>query len=569
MLPYLIAGAIGFGIAKLFEEGGETFGRGGKADNTFVNVLLDYGFIETRGHYGIRNFRHNSNGYFAFVDMKNKNVEVFKDAIEGTNYSGFSIQELIDFLNRNGFKSNYAGGGGVEGIKKKAEKLLEDSISYRWVNTDMGSGWSFELESPSDRSVFNILEEHTYLDEFSPEDAGFEDWDNLSEEDKDYYYQEWKEEFYQGAFERFKEKCMKHLDDFIEYLQRDSDENFAGGGGVGKSWTIRDNDDLPVASYLNESQLIKWAKQLAKENSENVKINSLQEAIIYIEKRDKNDEQDFEVYENYANGGNVIFQVGDMVKIMPNYPSHYTNSKGEIVKIMPDNKTYEVKIKHKTGNEYVKFDISELVFLGNEPKYAGGGGVGAESKSKIKIIENKKEGKKTATQTLVKENNKGEKITYELSAGMHTTRKENRYADGWFEIYATDENDDEYFYSEGGLWIENGRIYDYDGVYELSEKLKPLLSALNLNSEDVFSEGGVAKKRRRSPSVQYGGSDILVDKQRSAKPVGYRFTDTFAKKKRRVNHAIPKKEEIKQFLGKGIYKESRRNRSDISRKVKL
>ena len=87
--------------------------------------------------------------------------------------------------------------------------------------------------------------------------------------------------------------------------------------------------------------------------------------------------------------------------------------------------------------------------------------------------------------------------------------------------------------------------------------------------DDEYAEGGVTKKRRRSPSVQYGGSDRLIDKQRSAKPVGYRFTDTFAKKKRRVNHAIPKKEEIKQFLGKGIYKESRRNRSDISRKIKL
>jgi len=86
---------------------------------------------------------------------------------------------------------------------------------------------------------------------------------------------------------------------------------------------------------------------------------------------------------------------------------------------------------------------------------------------------------------------------------------------------------------------------------------------------DEYAEGGVTKKRRGGPSVQYGGSDRLIDKQRSAKPVGYRFTDTFAKKKRKVNHAIPKKEEIKQFLGNGIYKESRRNRSDRSRKVKL
>jgi hypothetical protein len=152
-----------------------------------------------------------------------------------------------------------------------------------------------------------------------------------------------------------------------------------------------------------------------------------------------------------------------------------------------------------------------LIEKSDEDEYAGGGKLGAESKSKIKIIENKKEGKKTATQTLVKENNKGEKITYELSAGMHTTPKENRYADGWFEIYATDENDDEYFYSEGGLWIENGRIYDYDGVYELSEKLKPLLSALNLNSEDVFSEGGEAGELKNVGGNAFYITDTSVE----------------------------------------------------------
>ena len=91
--------------------------KGGVLDNnTFVNVLFDYGFSETRGHYSIRNFKNMSNGYFAFVDMKNKNVEVFKDAIKGTNYSGFSIRELIDFLNKNGFikQNKFANGGSVD-----------------------------------------------------------------------------------------------------------------------------------------------------------------------------------------------------------------------------------------------------------------------------------------------------------------------------------------------------------------------------------------------------------------------------------------------------------------------
>ena len=81
----------------------------------------------------------------------------------------------------------------------------------------------------------------------------------------------------------------------------------------------------------------------------------------------------------FANGGdagNVLLQVGDVVVIYPNYASIYTNSKGEIVDIMPDNKTYEVKIKNTIGNEYVKFDKSELKFInGKGTFYNNGGGV--------------------------------------------------------------------------------------------------------------------------------------------------------------------------------------------------
>jgi hypothetical protein len=117
----------------------------------------------------------------------------------------------------------------------------------------MGSGWSFELESPLDRNVFNVIEEHTYLDEFSPEDAGFEDWDDLSKKEQQYYYEEWKEEFYQGALQNFKEKCMKHLDDFIEAIQQakeyqDEMNEYAEGGSA----------NSPQKSFLSEKQLKKY-----------------------------------------------------------------------------------------------------------------------------------------------------------------------------------------------------------------------------------------------------------------------------------------------------------------------
>ena len=137
---------------------------------------------------------------------------------------------------------DYAKGGSVKAIKKKAEKLLEESINYRWVNADMGSGWEYKLESPLNRSVFNVLEEHTYLDEFSPYDEVIEDYDDLSKEEQDYYYEDWKETLFQNTFEAFKEKCAKHLDDFIEYIQQakeyqDEMNEYAKGGKAGEKST--------------------------------------------------------------------------------------------------------------------------------------------------------------------------------------------------------------------------------------------------------------------------------------------------------------------------------------------
>ena len=135
---------------------------------------------------------------------------------------------------------------------------------------------------------------------------------------------------------------------------------------------------------------------------------------------------------------------------------------------------------------FVKFldKLTNLYYMEDEDDYAEGGKVGAVSKTKIQITDGE-EGRKIATRTLIKENKNGERITYELLVGVFKDKKK-----GYFEIYATDSDDDEYFYAEGGLWIEGGRVVDYDGVYELSEKLKPLMSALNLNSVDVFAEGG-------------------------------------------------------------------------------
>jgi hypothetical protein len=41
MLPYLIAGAIGFGIGKLFENGGETFMAGGMTNEDIFTFIFN------------------------------------------------------------------------------------------------------------------------------------------------------------------------------------------------------------------------------------------------------------------------------------------------------------------------------------------------------------------------------------------------------------------------------------------------------------------------------------------------------------------------------------------------
>jgi hypothetical protein len=363
----------------------------------------------------------------------------------------------------------FAGGGGVKGIKNRAEKLLEESISYRWVNTDMGSGWSFELESPSNRSVFNVIEQHTYLDEFSPEDAGFEDWDDLSEEDKDYYYQEWKEEFYQGAFERFKEKCMKHLDDFIEYLQRDSDEDFYAGGG---------------------------------EAGEKGKLNAT-----YIPKR---------------NIKTLTTTYGNTIKGKDLLDGAYTTRKD----ILQDPKMVRTIFEEE---EFAEFN--------------NGGGVGKTSNLssvKRKYLKNENENAHSENVVLLAENfgdSEDLKLAKEILK-LHNT--------------------------EGHLSTENGKIRQ-----ELHLKLLKI-ARKKFGQEGIeFEEGGEAKKRRRRANLQTGRTDRSVDKTRVGKPVGYRFTNSLASKLRKDQYAVPTEKQITKYLGKGIYKENRKNRSDKDKIAKL
>jgi hypothetical protein len=102
-----------------------------------------------------------------------------------------------------------------------------------------------------------------------------------------------------------------------------------------------------------------------------------------------------------------------------------------------------------------------------------------------------------------------------------------------------------------------------------NSNMKNVIRNVHIANLKKYAGGGVAKKRRRSASVQYGRSDRAFDKQLTAKPVGYRFTNAKANQLRKDPYDKPTEAQVKKYLGKGIYKENRKNRSDKDRNAKL
>ena len=104
------------------------YAKGGGVEmnnNTFVNILLNYGFVEKRSSYGVRHFYNKSKDFYASLDEKQRKLDIYKDddmVVQGREYTGYSIQSVIDFLNKNGFESGhkYAKGGGVDTELKEA-----------------------------------------------------------------------------------------------------------------------------------------------------------------------------------------------------------------------------------------------------------------------------------------------------------------------------------------------------------------------------------------------------------------------------------------------------------------
>lgn len=76
-------------------------------------------------------------------------------------------------------------------------------------------------------------------------------------------------------------------------------------------------------------------------------------------------------------------------------------------------------------------------------------------------------------------------IREEENALLNVTIGINSETYGWFEIYDV-ETDGSNWYAEGGLWIDNKTITDYDGIFALPVFITDKLTELGYNVEDVI-----------------------------------------------------------------------------------
>jgi hypothetical protein len=191
------------------------------------------------------------------------------------------------------------------------------------------------------------------------------------------------------------------------------DDYFKSGEMLKETYSAIENMRKNVNQWSIRDTLLKFTEfgfykgNVMASIDEQTALDILKQLKVYVNEIRDNERNLDEVYSlihsySYMNkkfkqggGMDAILQVGDMVKIMPNYSSHYANEKGEVVKEMPDGKTYEIKIKHKRGNEYVKFDKSDLIFMGNQNRYSNGGGIedcGCEEATWMSKMSNEEKG---------------------------------------------------------------------------------------------------------------------------------------------------------------------------------
>jgi len=109
---------------------------------------------------------------------------------------------------------------------------------------------------------------------------------------------------------------------------------------------------------------------------------------------------------------------------------------------------------------------------------------------------------------------------------------------------------------------EQIRKYLGKGIYFENRKDKS-----DIKPNEYLAKGGGIKQTR--PQETDSTYSKAIDKQVSGKPVGYRFTDKLAKRLGKNPLTAPKPSEVDKYSGKGVYFETRKNKSDVNPKGKL
>ena len=592
MLPYLIAGAIGFGIGKLFEEGGETFGRGGKADKKYYWIKMDRSKIDEYIDYASRMMGmfegeiytqapnkvafDTENDMFAFTSMieNHNNDNDFQEGDEGYIYyeelfNGEPRPNMFDKIIGN----KYAGGGNTNwkslGYTFKTQKEAVDFIENMPKKEFDNLG---ELTLVFNGEEFILAEVTKKKNTKSGKKNTIKDWyiknyptDDLGEELNEITFEElWNEDYkkyniYQVmgvADSVIRERLFEHLAEIKGvtygevYRKLFSSEGFyAGGGGVEtqKSRVIdyyinnADNEDLITLIGVRDfPNLIAVAEKWV--NNRDTYYDKIFNAIDGIHNRTWGENKFVELgLEKFADGGgvgNTTARTYDGINSLRSYQKNnieeiqeYIADNGTIIELVAMNDrdsssgmTFAVTINGRGiyANRYredaKEFYKDEIAKYKNNYKYDNGGGV-------------------------------DEFIGYE------DWNDENRTHTKFF-IEPYDKN----------IEWHNGEDV-FRGTY--NEVKNAEANFYKEFEEDEYAEGGVAKKRRRRANTQTGRTDRSVDKTRVGKPVGYRFSNSLASKLRKDQYAVPTEKQIIKYLGKGIYKENRKNRSDKDRTAKL
>jgi hypothetical protein len=107
----------------------------------------------------------------------------------------------------------------------------------------------------------------------------------------------------------------------------------------------------------------------------------------------------------------------------------------------------------------------------------------------------------------------------------------------------------------------------YGHKVDLAKKAKVKKLQSYLERKYMAKGGSVGVKQNPPQSKSYTKkADIGAGK---AKPVGKRYTDKLAKKLGKSPNADPTQKDINKYLGKGVYDEKRKDKSDISLKKKF